>query len=150
MNTRRKIIRAELLKDCRDTFYSIYNEYEYENRCLPHSGYGYDYENAYRERRVRISRGEDAKEWIFKCLARDQQSGKIEEYSVSRPYNVNLVGIFAYPIAARFIFTYDQNEKVLTMVAMAEEAAIEWEFARVTKIVTLFYMLVRWKEKVGE
>lgn len=136
-------VQEQLRTNHRGLFFSIFDEYEYESRyCAPLSGYGYEYQNRYKIRRVRIGHKEED-EYTFRCVAKNLISAKIEEYFVTRPYNVNAIDS-SYPIAGRFVLTQDEeNDEILKIVAMAEAHAIESAGLILNKIAGIHYELNR-------
>jgi hypothetical protein len=105
-------------------------------------GDDYEYENAYKERRVRV--GNAAKyEHTIECVVRSR--GQIKDYFVSREYNVNLVHD-GLPIVGRFIFTRDSRGNVV-LLALAEEAAAESNFLRKSNLLEIAYITFRANER---
>lgn len=98
------------------------------------------YENAYKLLPVHIG-DEKVNEFLFRCFVRDLNTQKIKQYFVSEEYDVNLVDIVYSPIAGRFIFSYDQDNR-LRLRALAEESAMGSILAK-SKMAELYYVKLR-------
>ena len=131
-------IRSELKEHYGNIFDKIFERSD-------SSSSSFRYENMYQLREIQI-KSTYYKEFGFICPVRGTESHKVEEFIVSREYDVNLVDEY-YPIAGRFIFAPNDVNK-FTLLALAEESGTElipW-FVRNSLIGNLFNLTERYNE----
>jgi hypothetical protein len=97
----------------------------------------YEYENAYREQKVRVE-GIELPEYVITCLAKDVDGRSFKEYFVTRQYNVNSVAAAAH-IYGRFVFWHDPVKKASVLLALAEQPATAWKMGEQDKSAEALY-----------
>lgn len=106
--------------------------------------------NDYKMLPIYLSDDVSRTEHLFSCFAKDRASGEaVSHYLVSREYHVTETMVDASPMAARFIFGFDENDRI-SLIAMAEESAVGSAIADRTSIAELYYVGSRRRIKISK
>ena len=107
-------------------------------------GHKRGYVNSYRPLPIHLADGTAKDEQVFSCYTLDRDSGEIDQYYVSKEYNVAEGMVDPTPLPARFVFQYQKCYQAGSLIAMAEASGRD-----IFGIAEQFYLKFRGNSELG-